>query len=49
MRIARPGRDFKVNPIEEVTMRVEADDDFGLQNGAALLGQRRAGEDASRC
>ena len=32
VRIARPGRDFKVNPIEEVTVRVEADDDFGLQD-----------------
>jgi hypothetical protein len=29
--ITRPGRDFKVNPIEEVTVRVEADDDYGLQ------------------
>ncbi len=30
--ITRPGRDFKVNPIEEVTVRVEAEDDFALQD-----------------
>ena len=30
--ISRPGRDFKVNPIEEVTVRVEAQDDFALQD-----------------
>ena len=27
-----PGRDCKVNPIEEVTVGVEAKDDFGLQD-----------------
>ena len=32
VKIARPGRDFKVNPIEEVTVQVEAEDDFGLQD-----------------
>ena len=32
VQIARPGRDFKVNPIEEVTVRVEAEDDFALQD-----------------
>lgn len=31
VRIARPGRDARVSPIEEVTVEVEASDDFGLQ------------------
>jgi hypothetical protein len=31
VRIARPGRDARVNPIEEVPVLVEAADDFGLQ------------------
>ena len=31
VRIIRPGRDAKVNPLEEVTVAVEADDDFGLK------------------
>ena len=31
VRIVRPGRDAKVNPIEEVTVAVEAHDDFGLR------------------
>jgi hypothetical protein len=31
IRIARPGRDARVSPIEEVTVEVEAADDFGLQ------------------
>src|SRR5579864_7432522 len=31
VRITRPGRDAKVNPIEEVTVTVEAHDDFGLR------------------
>jgi len=30
VKITRPGRDVKVNPIEEVTMTVTAADDFGL-------------------
>jgi hypothetical protein len=31
IRITRPGRDAKVNPIEEVTVTVEAHDDFDLR------------------
>ena len=31
VRITRPGRDAKVNPIEEVTVAVEAHDDFALR------------------
>jgi hypothetical protein len=31
VKITRPGRDAKVNPIEEVTVTVEGSDDFGLQ------------------
>ncbi|MGH9719697.1 MAG: hypothetical protein ACRD8O_05755 [Bryobacteraceae bacterium] len=31
VRIRRPGRDARVNPVEEVPVVVEADDDFGLQ------------------
>ncbi|MGD0300251.1 MAG: hypothetical protein ABSE86_24435 [Bryobacteraceae bacterium] len=30
VKITRPGRDAKVNPIEEVTVEVSAEDDFGL-------------------
>lgn len=30
VKIIRPGRDAKVNPIEEVTVAVNAEDDFGL-------------------
>jgi hypothetical protein len=30
VKITRPGRDAKVNPIEEVTVVVSAEDDFGL-------------------
>jgi hypothetical protein len=30
VRITRPGRDAKVNPIEEVTIQVQAEDDFAL-------------------
>jgi hypothetical protein len=30
VRITRPGRDAKVNPIEEVSVAVDAQDDFGL-------------------
>jgi hypothetical protein len=32
VRIARPGRDARVSPIEEVTVSVEAGDDFGLRD-----------------
>ena len=31
MKITRPGRDFRASPIEEVTITVEAKDDFGLK------------------
>jgi len=31
VRIRRPGRDYKASPIEEVTVEVEAADDFGLK------------------
>lgn len=31
VKITRPGRDFKATPIEEVTVAVEAKDDFGLK------------------
>ena len=31
-KITRPGRDFKASPIEEVTVAVEAKDDFGLKD-----------------
>ena len=34
VKIARPGRDAKVLPIEEVTIAVDARDDFGLQEVA---------------
>ena len=46
VRIARPGRDFKVNPIEEVTVRGRGRGRFRpAGSGAALFGERRAGED----
>ncbi|HVN06566.1 MAG TPA: hypothetical protein VMT86_19240, partial [Bryobacteraceae bacterium] len=32
VRITRPGRDARVNPIEEVTVAVEGQDDFGLSD-----------------
>ena len=32
IRVTRPGRDFRATPIEEVTIAVEAKDDFGLKN-----------------
>ena len=32
IKITRPGRDFKASPIEEVTVSVEAKDDFGLKS-----------------
>ncbi|HMC61777.1 MAG TPA: hypothetical protein VKJ01_21470, partial [Candidatus Solibacter sp.] len=32
VKITRPGRDFKASPIEEVTVQVEAKDDFGLKS-----------------
>ena len=31
VRIRRPGRDYRASPIEEVTVEVEAADDFGLR------------------
>jgi hypothetical protein len=31
VRIRRPGHDAKANPVEEVTVEVEAEDDFGLR------------------
>src|SRR3954453_23445585 len=31
IKITRPGRDFKASPIEEVTVTVDAKDDFGLK------------------
>jgi hypothetical protein len=34
VRITRPGRDFRASPIEEVTVAVEAKDDFGLKDVA---------------
>jgi hypothetical protein len=34
VKIDRPGRDAKVNPIEEVTVTVNAEDDFGLYDVA---------------
>src|SRR4051794_8582643 len=32
IKMTRPGRDFKASPIEEVSVQVEAKDDFGLKN-----------------
>src|SRR3984957_10138384 len=32
VRITRPGRDFRASPVEEVTIAVEAKDDFGLKD-----------------
>src|SRR5471032_1832311 len=32
VKITRPGRDFKASPIEEVSVQVEAKDDFGLKS-----------------
>ena len=32
VRIRKPGRDAKANPVEEVPVQIEADDDFGLQD-----------------
>lgn len=34
VKLTRPGRDAKVNPIEEVPLAVEAEDDFGLREVA---------------
>ena len=31
IKITRPGRDFRASPIEEVTVAVDAKDDFGLK------------------
>ena len=49
VRIARPGRDFKVNPIEEVTVRVEADDDFALQDVVLSYSVNGGPEKTFRC
>ena len=54
VKITRPGRDFRASPIEEVTVAVEAKDDFGLKavelhysvNGGA--GKGRAADAAPR-
>src|ERR1035437_1308068 len=32
IKMTRPGRDFKASPIEEVTVQVDAKDDFGLKD-----------------
>ena len=32
VRIRRPGHDAKANPVEEVTVEIEAEDDFGLRD-----------------
>jgi len=32
VQIARPGRDYRASPIEEVTVSVKADDEFGLDD-----------------
>src|SRR5262249_25563124 len=32
IKITRPGRDFRASPIEEVTVAVDAKDDFGLKD-----------------
>ncbi len=32
IKVTRPGRDFRATPIEEVTIAVEAKDDFGLRS-----------------
>ena len=37
VKISRPGRDAKVSPIEEVTVVVDGEDDFGLQERRAAL------------
>ena len=43
VKITRPGRDFRATPIEEVTIAVEAKDDFGLRSvDLALFGERRS-------
>src|SRR3954451_12551354 len=34
VKITRPGRDFKASPIEEVTVAIDAKDDFGLKQAA---------------
>jgi hypothetical protein len=36
VRIRRPGRDAKANPVEEITVEVEAEDDFGLRDVSLL-------------
>ncbi len=59
VRVRRPGRDVKVSPIQEVTVEVEAEDDFALEslqlhysvNGGAEktvpLLERKGGKQAS--
>ena len=50
VKIDRPGRDAKVNPIEEVTVAVNAEDDFGLNEvEPALFRQRRRRRKPFRC
>ena len=45
IKITRPGRDFSASPIEEVTVGVDAKDDFGLKDvDLALLRERRRRE-----
>jgi hypothetical protein len=36
VRIHRPGRDYRANPVEEVTIAAEAEDDFGLHELSLL-------------
>jgi len=31
LKLARPGRDYRASPIEEVTAQIQAEDDFGLR------------------
>ena len=50
VRSTGPGRDAKVNPIEEVTVTVNAEDDFGAERTEpALFRQRRRRRRPSRC
>src|SRR5690606_29656597 len=32
VKVTKPGRDWRASNIEEVSLRIEASDDFGLQN-----------------
>ena len=47
IRIAEPGRDTRLSPIEELYVEVEAEDDFGLGR-VELLYSVNGGEEASR-